>query len=535
MLQAQWLHADLVVEQEFLHRRLKPVETGYHQTLCCMEGTRQSLLDRVIAWTTDNSEHKDGLQGNIYWVYGLPGIGKTSLAHSICARLHDRKQLAGAFFCRRGDSNLGDPRNIFLTLIYKLAEIIPSFHSIVANRLRDDPALTPESMKDSLFPFFIQSLPHHAKNSLVFIIDALDECGDDDSRLHLLKVLTGARSHALWLKIIITSRPEVDIQCFFDAPTHSSYLRYDLAEDKEATSDLRTFAKARFSKIASRRGLESPWPEQSLFNGVISRAAGLFIFIQTVAHALEQCEDEDPAEFLKTALQNVTGTGLTPLYGLYSNILKAQIVYSKAEFRRMIGVLLTTAPYRPLCEETIAKLAGVRPNFVNKCVDGLSSLLYRDKEANGEIRVRHLSVANFFVSDHCPSDYQVNLGDASVQLGISCLNTMIDQLHFNICKLEDSRLSNAEVQDLQSRIEHNIPDPLQYSSLYWTNHLCFTPDNGDPRVWESLKKFFEGLYPVFWIEVLSVMGMVPIGAPCLRRMLSWVKVSRAPAYCMIMF
>jgi WD40 repeat protein len=44
----------------------------------------------------------------------------------------------------------------------------------------------------------------------------------------------------------------------------------------------------------------------------------------------------------------------------------------------------------------------------------------------------------------------------------------------------------------------------------------------------SLKKFFEGLYPLFWIEVLSIMGMVPIGAPSLRRIISWVKVSTAP-------
>jgi len=68
-----------------------------------MEGTRQSILKRVMAWVVNPQEMNDIPRGNAYWVYGSPGIGKSSLAHSICASLHDRKQLAGEFFCRRDD------------------------------------------------------------------------------------------------------------------------------------------------------------------------------------------------------------------------------------------------------------------------------------------------------------------------------------------------------------------------------------------------------------------------------------------------
>jgi hypothetical protein len=110
-----------------------------------------------------------------------------------------------------------------------------------------------------------------------------------------------------------------------------------------------------------------------------------------------------------------------------------------------------------------------------------------------------------------------------MQLGISCLKTMIGQLCFNICNLDDSRLANANVEDLPSRIKQNISDALQYSSIYWSNHLCFAPDNGDMCVLGSLKEFFEGLWPLFWIEVLSILGMVPTGAPCLRRVISWAQ------------
>src|SRR5258708_4496004 len=112
--------------------------------LRCMEGTRQSLLGQIIAWVSNKSGQKD--ESNTFWIYGLPGIGKTSVAHSICAMLHERENLAGAFFCRRDDPNLSEARNILPTLIRKLASVFPPFRKIVAERLRRDPNLTPELM-----------------------------------------------------------------------------------------------------------------------------------------------------------------------------------------------------------------------------------------------------------------------------------------------------------------------------------------------------------------------------------------------------
>ena len=512
-------------EQELLLGRLKSVKISYHQDLRCMEGTRNSILEQIIAWVTNGLELAQGK--NTYWIYGVPGIGKTSLAHSICASLDEQGHLAGVFFCRRDDPELNEPRNILPTLIYKLAIIFPAFRRIVADCLRNNPNVSPESMKHTLFLEFIRKLPRPPTKPLVFVIDALDECGGTQSRPPILKALTDAAAQVPWLKVIITSRPEVDIQHFFNGPTQMSHLQYDLTADKEATSDLRLFAEDRFRRVALMRCLPIPWPEQPLFEGVMSRAAGLFIFIETLALVLEQCDD--PTELLGATLPDSTDPGLTSLYKLYSSIVKARKVQKNTDFRRMIGVILITAPYHPLSEETIAELAGVRADLVKMWVENLCSMLYRDEGASRGIRVRHLSVADFFVSDDCQADYQINLRDAHVELGVVCLNKMVEQLRFNICKLEDSRLANDEVKDLPSRIKENISDTLQYSSVHWSNHLCFTSDTDDQRVWESLRTFFERPHALFWIEVLSILGMLGIGTASLRRVTSTlVKVSTVP-------
>jgi hypothetical protein len=380
-------------------------------------------------------------------------------------------------------------------------------------------------MKGSLLLDFIRSLPRHPERTLVFVIDALDECGNARSRPGTLKVLTDAAAQAPWLKIIITSRIEVDIQQSLSTLPPPSYIRYNLAKDGHAIADLRTFARRQFDSVARKWHLPTPWPEESDFEKVISRANGLFIFINTLSLAL-YCED--PLKSLEAALQDSAETGLEQLYKLYSTILKAHIPHNNPEFQRMIGVLVTTADYRALCDETIAELAEVKAYLVKGWVDALSSLLYRDEATNQVVRVRHLSIYDFFLSNCC--DYRVNVRDAHMQLGTSCLKTMVRQLRFNICKLEDSRLANAEVKDLAYRVKQRISDALQYSCLYWSNHLCFSPDNCDQRVsvLEDLKTFFEGLYGIFWVEVLSIMGMIPIGVPSLRRLISCVRVSASP-------
>ena len=178
-----------------------------------------------------------------------------------------------------------------------------------------------ELMKDTLFLDFICSLPHHPnEHSLIFVIDTLDECDNTQSRRDVLKSLTNAATLAPWLKIVITSRLEADIKCFFNGPAGLSHLSYDLAIDLKASDDLRTFAQSQFDSVAKHWHLSTPWPNEADFNRIISCANGLFIFIKTLVLALKKCKD--PEESLKEALQGSVGTGMESLYRLYLSILR---------------------------------------------------------------------------------------------------------------------------------------------------------------------------------------------------------------------
>ena len=232
-----------------------------------MQGTRESCLKAIEKWVAEKSEAK--VQSNIYWISGSPGIGKTSLAHSICESLDHQGQpagsfqgrLAGAFFCQKGDQKLSEPRNIRSTLIYQLAMIFPPFRHRVAEFIRSSPTLTPETMKDLVFLKCFDSYPRSPDHFLVFVIDAFDECGDDLSRPELLELLAKAVARVSWLKIIITSRPQADIEDFFDK---SSYLQYDLGEDPEASKDLLKFTQHEF-RVAPGNGVSQRLGQKNRF------------------------------------------------------------------------------------------------------------------------------------------------------------------------------------------------------------------------------------------------------------------------------
>jgi len=87
-------------------------------------------------------------------------------------------------------------------------------------------------------------------------------------------------------------------------------------------------------------------------------------------------------------------------------------------------------------------------------MNDLGSLVHRDEGANGGIRVRHLSTTDFLISNHCAYHASERCFSNTVSLSV-----------------------NSEIPG--SLMQENISDALQYSFLYWWNHLSLTPDNGN--------------------------------------------------------
>jgi hypothetical protein len=522
-----------VAEDSRVLDRLNPINApSYYEGRSCMKETRKLLLDDIVAWAAApleiNNPSNDPTSKNIFWLYGSPGLGKTSVANSLCRRLHESGNLGGSFFCRRDDPVLCDPNRILPTLLYRLAWMWNPYRDLAVQVLRGDPNLNPDWSGCALLLKGLYSLQDRPKAPLVLVIDALDESGDPRTRMQLLNCLSEICSRVNWLKIVVTSRPELDISLFFQK---LGLVGQDLSRDIQAHEDIRVFAKYRIASLAEQYCLPNDWPGESRLEQIARRSGGLFIFVETLYKFLD---DPDPEPLLTRVLGGTLGDANAALHKLYSTTIETRIGHNKEDFRLFVQALVTVATYRSLPDKTLASLIGLEPRVISSWVNGLSSLLYRDVSENGAIRARHLSIIEFLTGPTCPAEFRVDVQEANAQLGRCCLITMTKELEFNICKLETSCVLNADIRDLDIRVQDKIPDALQYSSMHWSSHVCSDSSLVSEEVCELLGTFLTGVRLLYWLEVLSLMGKVPVAISALRVMKSCHKVC-IPRACINIF
>ncbi|CAE6534658.1 unnamed protein product, partial [Rhizoctonia solani] len=62
----------------------------------CTPGTRIDVLANLLSWVDGASNN-----GGVYWLNGMAGTGKTTIAYSVCKELDSGLELAASFFCSR--------------------------------------------------------------------------------------------------------------------------------------------------------------------------------------------------------------------------------------------------------------------------------------------------------------------------------------------------------------------------------------------------------------------------------------------------
>ncbi len=151
----------------------------------------------------------------------------------------------------------------------------------------------------------------------------------------------------------------------------------------------------------------------------------------------------------------------------------------------------------------------------------LGSLLSNVNSSNESLPVipLHTSFRDFLTNKEKSGDFFVSLRDAHHQLAHSCLGLLLNDLKFNICDLESSYLANKDVNDLNSRIDNNIPPALLYACRFWDDHLEHIDFETD--LFGKLRTFFEKKL-LFWLEVLSLTSDVRLASRAVSALNVWL-------------
>ena len=452
---------------------------------------------------------------HVFWLNGLAGTGKSTIAQTFSDMVAKAGILGASFFCSRDYLDRRELKNIFPTLAYQLACRYPTFRHHVIRAIKKDPTVANNSLISQLEDLIVG--PLSASNiPCVIVVDALDECIDDQPASAILSVLGRHVKQLSSARFFITGRPEPRIRTGFRLPLLEPLTQIFLLHEVKRYSvddDIRLYLEEKLTAVSKRRSdlnLSDPWPCGEDLTTLTKKSSGLFIFASTLVRFIES-DHYEPNERLQLIIISSDSTvhegraGIDPLYTqiLVHAFLDIKDTALFASLRRVLSAVVLA--FNPLSRMQIAGILGVNPSVITTSLRYLHSVILVPNEDSAEIRVFHKSFPDFLQDSGRCSDPRFFI-DSSVHHGdiaLDCLR-LLKNLRPNPCRLPDY-VMNRDVVDLPELLEEEVGSATRYACAYWAMHIRSSPTTIDYAIQliHSATEFLEK-NAVSWIEVMSL-------------------------------
>jgi hypothetical protein len=483
----------------------------------CMEGTRKAVITQAENKILDALESSDR-----FWINGVAGSGKTTLATSIVDKLRSRGVIVATFFCKRDEAERRNPRRILPTLAHQLCLALPQYRKHLAEALsiniqKQIPQPADPAKQLSLFivdPLLAAGLDN---GPVVLLIDALDECDEKPCELLVnALVKTSLPKHCV---IVLVSRRLRYLQTKLD-PVCSLLVDLDQVLDSpDMASDIYRLLKERLSRIATVYQ-DSDWPSSRDLSSLTKRAGGLFIWATIVCNFIDQPSYREELSRLLDDAE--VAVGIDQLYAHALDIEFAKLHGKTAwveDYKSVMGVILCSVV--PLSATAISLLLGKRENTVKGTLAILQPVLLW----GSPVRLAHGSLADYLLSERSEKLW---IGPRYLHLSLArgCLLALCSSsLHFNMMGITDSSIRVESLPDIHSR-RQGLPEHINYSASHWAQHLNQVGELDDEQkhaIASLVTQFLETTF-LFWLETLSLLGAVYRGVHSLKLLHGWLKV-----------
>jgi len=475
---------------------------------------------------------------HIFWLNGLAGTGKSTIAQTFAETVFADEKFGASFFCSRDFEDRSNLQAIFPTLAFQLAHQDLHFQKELLQVLEKHPDVRRQSLCMQMEDLIVGPLKVAGIPTLI-IIDALDECRDEEPASAILSILSHYISEIPKVKFFITGRPEPRISSGFRLESLlpiTEVLKLHEVKPEAVNSDIRLFFQTqltRYAKIRIDCDLQG-WPTSSEIDILCDKAAGFFIYAATVVKFIIS-KNRQPTQRLNqiTLLpQNTSHEGKAGIDILYTQVLSQAIddidtddEEFHSDFRTVVGAVLLV--FNSLSVNALSDI--LRVSGISTILLSLHSLLLVPTDKNDPIQIFHKSFPDFLTDYRRCADHRffVDPKIHHAELLLSCLNLMKERLKRNICELDHLALLS-EVKDLSNRQKDYIGDALGYACCFWTKHLLRIPGSGPggEEIQEAIERFFTTCL-LFWIEVLSLVGELDIGVHALNDIQQWYELVSA--------
>lgn len=442
------------------------------------------------------------------------------LSTTIAWMMRDLHRLGGFFFFNP-DILERSARKLITTLSCQLAELDAHIGAAVSSIVEGAPHIPdmhPQFQFDALLSAKALQSVDYTRGSIIIVIDALDESGSEADQKPLMQaLLKGLSSLPSFLRIMVVSQPERDIEAVFGS--HSHVCPYPLDIDSAINKhDVSKFVRYCLGEIRtdlmSDGCVDAHWPGKDKIKALATRAGGLFIWASTACLYIESYNSGHRlSELIGNQSESNSSGPFAQLDLLYKTGIQSAGLWSDLSFCSdccgILGVILCVQI--PVSHSVIDSLLKLPHDRSSRWSVSRLKCILRPSDTEG-IRILHPSFYNY-LSKRCSGEpWSADLKHHNGTLAVNCIKLQDGGLQENICDMT-----------LPNLTQHKpLPEAIAYASQFWIEHTCLISDiMGDilNQIYNFLSKHL-----LHWMEVLALLKCHDRAIISLQHLIRWVKV-----------
>lgn len=498
----------------------------------CLENTRTAVLEKIYEWA-NNPESE-----TIFWLNGMAGTGKSTISRTVAKNFARCGLLGASFFFKRGEVDRGKMTKLFTTIAAQLMRNKPALASYINKAINETGDISEQSLRaqfDNLIKAPLLRYDHDISERfpLVFVVDALDECEQDEHVKFVINCISSKfHSEHVILKFFVTSRPDLSVLSAFHTAdgSHQRFILHEISEPV-IEQDIHTYFHHEFQEIRSRynatvplhRQLLPSWPDPSTIHELSKMASPLFVFASTVCRFVADRTWGNPNEQLKTVLKHRAFSRGSKLDSTYLTVLDQLLIKPESadsvsldafeekrlidDYKLILGSITILAV--PLSSAAIAALLDWSEDWIESKLDFLHSVLSVPAPPD-PVRLVHISFRDFLLDPEkrANNKFWIDQKHANALMARNCIRRMRE------CLKRDILSSEVEGRPLCERDVKNthkaLPAELQYACRQWVYHL----EQGDYTFGDDKLLYdFLRLNFLYWLEVLAILKLT---SECLK-------------------
>jgi hypothetical protein len=450
----------------------------------CLPGTRVPILQKVREWADDEE-----CERRIFWLKDVAGSGKSTVATTLANEWRRENRLGGCFFFSMSDEKLSVTTSFCSAIARDLHAFHPSLRSAIQAASTADTAIVTRPFEEQFTKLICEPLRDHSQ-TVILVVDAVDECKDKTQRKIMLQSLVTKNFSIPNLKVFMTSRPEPDISAIVSPAAVVCSMEFLLhgVEHKYNVDDIATYIKYHLSNLLTDQ-------QQA---HLVERAGGLFIWASTAKKILE--ESLNRADLVMEALLSANKSSeLADLDSLYQLILRRALPSEKCQDILCSTLAVLAVVREPISLSTLEQLMPVKGR-TEEIIGRMGSVLKINDEDH-LIYFRHPTFREYLHRCDYPPLF-IDIRKAHIHIAATALHLLSD-LHMDVLGIweEGTRVPlNDEVENLAHLLSSRIGEPTLYGTKFWSFHSAMALDS--VQILELVKAFLKsGL--LNWLELVA--------------------------------